>query len=65
MLVNKTVPSEQTDRGRYLLDIDHPSFIAEVETAVKLAQLILQIIHCNINMDPQKTRFSAVVVDCN
>ncbi|MCI88729.1 hypothetical protein A2U01_0110016, partial [Trifolium medium] len=54
MLVNKTVASEQTDRGRYLLDIGHPSFIAEVETAVELAQLMLQISHCNINVDPQK-----------
>jgi hypothetical protein len=41
MLVDKTIPSEQTDRQRY--SIGHPSIIAEVETTVELGELVLQI----------------------
>ncbi|PNX94505.1 hypothetical protein L195_g017681 [Trifolium pratense] len=48
-----------------ILDIGHPSRIAEVETAVDLAQLVLQISQCNINVDPEKIRFSVVVVACS
>ncbi|MCI51699.1 hypothetical protein A2U01_0072943, partial [Trifolium medium] len=35
-------------RQTTILDIGHPSFIAEVETAVELARLVLQISQCFI-----------------
>ncbi|MCI95366.1 hypothetical protein A2U01_0116664, partial [Trifolium medium] len=41
------------------------SLIAEVETAVELGQLVLQITQCNINVDSEKIWFPAVVVDCS
>ncbi|MCI61076.1 hypothetical protein A2U01_0082332, partial [Trifolium medium] len=40
-----------------ILDIGHPSFIAKLETAVELAQLVLQISQCNINVDPHRFGF--------
>jgi TATA-box binding protein (TBP) (component of TFIID and TFIIIB) len=44
-----------------ILDIGHPSIIAEVETTVELTQLVLQIIKCNINVELEKIWFPAVV----
>ncbi|MCI29327.1 hypothetical protein A2U01_0050536, partial [Trifolium medium] len=44
-----------------ILDTGHPSCIAEVETTVELAQLVLQVNKCNINMDPEKIQFYVIV----
>ncbi|MCI46519.1 hypothetical protein A2U01_0067759, partial [Trifolium medium] len=43
----------------------HPSLIPEVETAIDLGQLMLQINECNVNLDSEKIRFPLIVVDYN
>jgi hypothetical protein len=48
-----------------ILHVSDPSLITVMATAVKLGQLVLQIIESNINMDPKKISFSVVVVDCS
>ncbi|MCI71857.1 hypothetical protein A2U01_0093120 [Trifolium medium] len=57
MLVNK--------RRTAILDIGHPFCITEVGTNVELAQLVIQISKCNINVDHKKIQFFVVVVDCS
>ncbi|MCI78395.1 hypothetical protein A2U01_0099665, partial [Trifolium medium] len=42
-----------------------PSLILEVETAVDLGQLMLQITTCNVNVDSEKIWFPLIVVDCS
>jgi hypothetical protein len=57
--------SVKAGRRTTILYIGDPSLITEVEMVVKLGQLVLKIPGCNINVDPEKIRFSAVVVDCS
>jgi hypothetical protein len=62
MYVNNTVSSEQTG-GHMIFHIGYPSIIAELETTVKLAHLVLKISQSNIKRDPKKIWFLFVVVD--
>ncbi|MCI26044.1 hypothetical protein A2U01_0047235 [Trifolium medium] len=57
--------SISADRRTSILNIGHPSCIVAVKTTVELAQLVLKILQCNINMDLEKIRFSVVAVDCS
>ncbi|MCI90228.1 hypothetical protein A2U01_0111519, partial [Trifolium medium] len=49
-------------RQTVIHDLSYPSLIVEVEKAV---ELVLQIIQCNIIVDPHQIRRPMVVVDCN